>query len=270
MKSTLPTTEYVQVTPQIAAEWLKSNIGNRKVSDHVVEAYAADMRAGAWRTTHQGIAFDAAGRLLDGQHRLLAVVKAGFQVTMAVTRGLQASAQEVLDAQKPRSVSDQLQLIDGLPNANKFSGAARVIYELDNGKTLDKATLNIIRSVLAKYKDAIGEMLRAMRGTEFDSVVLVGPLAYALAADKGKIITLANQIRSGESLRKPDAAYQIREWVRKYGVRRREEAIMMTLRGAYAHLHGEQLHHFRATELARRDSEKMNEVIGFFRIANET
>ena len=36
---------------------------------------ARDMKAGHWRLTHQGIAFDPAGVLIDGQHRLWAIVE---------------------------------------------------------------------------------------------------------------------------------------------------------------------------------------------------
>lgn len=265
-----PNTDFVSITPAIATEWLKSNTSNRRISEPVVEAYAADMRAGAWKLTHQGIAFDTAGKLLDGQHRLHAIIKAGFPVTLAVTRGLSPSAQEVVDAQKPRSIADQLHLVDGLPNANKYAGACRVIAEIDAGKSIDKSTLNGVRRILADYQSDITDMLKAMRGTQFDSVTIVGPLAYCMAADREKIKVLAAQIRNGEGLKRTDPAYQIREWVQKYGCRMRREVIAVVLRGAYAHLHGESLNHFRAADLADKGSGIMEKVIEFFQVANRT
>lgn len=265
-----PTTEFVPITPLLAAVWLKSNTSNRRISEPVVEAYASDMRAGAWKLTHQGIAFDASGRLIDGQHRLHAIIKAGFPVTMSVTRGLAASAQEVVDAQKPRSISDQLHLIDGLPSANKYAGACRVIAEIEQGKHVDRSTLNGVRAILARYQPEIAEMLKAMRATEFDSVTIVGPLAYCMAADKAKVKELASQIRTGEGLHKYDPAYQIREWIRKYGCRERYQVMGVILRGTYAYLHGEQINHFRAAELADRSSPIMSRVVEFFQVANRT
>ena len=78
---------FCDVTPELAAEWLKHNRRNRKVKDTTVEAYAMDMRNGAWQTTHQGVAFDLAGNLIDGQHRLRGIVQARRPVLMVVSHG---------------------------------------------------------------------------------------------------------------------------------------------------------------------------------------
>ena len=76
------------ITPCLAKEWLQKNLYNRKIRPRKVRQYAADMRAGKWRTTHQGIAFDKEGNLMDGQHRLLAICETNIPQTMMVTRGL--------------------------------------------------------------------------------------------------------------------------------------------------------------------------------------
>ena len=65
--------EIREVTPELAEEWLKNRAPNRKLRGTVVDSYASDMSAGRWRLTHQGIAFDEAGRISDGQHRLAAI-----------------------------------------------------------------------------------------------------------------------------------------------------------------------------------------------------
>lgn len=77
----------VEVSPELAKEWLKSNTFNRKVSPSTVNRYARDMASGQWRLNHQGIAFDGHGVLVDGQHRLEAVAKSGATVRMMVTWG---------------------------------------------------------------------------------------------------------------------------------------------------------------------------------------
>ena len=265
-----PNTEFINVTPRMAQDWLAFNKSNRRISLPVVEAYANDMRAGAWRLTHQGIGFADDGTLIDGQHRLHAIVKAGFPVMLAVTRGLSSAAQEVVDAQKPRSVSDQLSLIDGLPSANKYAGACRVIAEIDKGRQLDKYTLNDIRVILGKHKQDIADIRKQMHGTEFDSVVVVGPLAYALAADRAKVLELTTQISRGEGLKRTDAGYQIREHVLRNGCRDRRAVIGVMLRGAYAHLHGEKIDHLKVAFLADLTSPLMRKVVEFFRLANRT
>ena len=80
--------ETVLVTPELAELWLKSMIANRRPSKAHVKFLASMMRRGQFRTTHQGVAFDWFGRLIDGQHRLLAIIEAGIPQQMIVTRNL--------------------------------------------------------------------------------------------------------------------------------------------------------------------------------------
>lgn len=76
-------TEWKVVTPAMATKWLEEgNTHNRKVRDSVVMRYAADMKAGRWKQTHQGIAFNGDGTLLDGQHRLFAIIEADTEVLL--------------------------------------------------------------------------------------------------------------------------------------------------------------------------------------------
>lgn len=79
-------TEVVLITPKIADELLRKNKTNRKVQQAVVDQYARDMRNQRWATTHQGILLGAEDCVIDGQHRLLAIVKSGVHQRMMVTR----------------------------------------------------------------------------------------------------------------------------------------------------------------------------------------
>jgi hypothetical protein len=106
------------ITPAQAANWLEhANNHNRSVSDRVVQQYARDIKAGRWHLTHQGIAFDPRGNLLDGQHRLWAVVEAGVPVEMHVWFNVASVAQMVTDVGRIRRLADNLRLGGGLPNA---------------------------------------------------------------------------------------------------------------------------------------------------------
>src|SRR5687767_6498481 len=93
-------TRVVYVTPQLAAKWLRRNVVFRSINDKHVRALVWAIRNGAWRLTHQGIAFDKDGHLIDGQHRLTAVVKANIAVPMCVTAGVERSTHVVFDTGK--------------------------------------------------------------------------------------------------------------------------------------------------------------------------
>ena len=63
------------ITPEKAAEMLKTfNQGNRKISDGLVKQYARAMKNDSWSHITE-LSFDTSNRLIDGQHRLSAVIK---------------------------------------------------------------------------------------------------------------------------------------------------------------------------------------------------
>lgn len=118
------TYERVKVTPALASKWLALNTHNRGVRDHKVEAYARDMRAGAWTENGDSIRFDVNGTLLDGQHRLEAIVEADMPVTMMVVTGLPPQAQETMDNGIRRSLADAL-LLRGETDVHTLSAVIR-------------------------------------------------------------------------------------------------------------------------------------------------
>lgn len=94
------------VTPDLAATWLEHNTRNRKLRQSVVERYAADMKAGRWMVTGDAIQFDTHGAVINGQHRLWAVLEAGVNVPMMVAFGLDPDVVAVLDDHLKRNLRD--------------------------------------------------------------------------------------------------------------------------------------------------------------------
>ena len=64
--------QLVEITPELAHEWLGFNTHNRNIRQRIVTAYAADMTGGDWQWNGESIKFAEDGTLLDGQHRLAA------------------------------------------------------------------------------------------------------------------------------------------------------------------------------------------------------
>ncbi len=103
-------TTYVNVGPDLAAEWLEGNVRNRRIDQKHVDCLAQEMAAGRWTVTHQGIAFDANGTLIDGQHRLWAILQSGCTIRIAVSFGLPAECIDTIDGMKARSNVDRMTL----------------------------------------------------------------------------------------------------------------------------------------------------------------
>lgn len=96
------------IDPEKATTWLEDNTSNRPIVQSHVDYLASMMKGNEWLVTHQGIAFSDKGRLLDGQHRLWAVVESGCTVQMMVSRGLDEQSFKYLDIGKKRSTGDSL------------------------------------------------------------------------------------------------------------------------------------------------------------------
>lgn len=98
----------VEVTPALAKQWLEENTENRNVRRSHLETLAREIRADRWRVTHQGIAFSALGRLMDGQHRLHAIIRANKSAVLTVFVGLDDNMFGALDRGQRRTVADEL------------------------------------------------------------------------------------------------------------------------------------------------------------------
>ena len=94
------------VTPALARDWLKLNKENRALRPNYIQKLAESMKRGEWTLTHQPIAMGD-GRLLDGQHRLLAFLESGLpKLQMSVAIGVPAQTFDVIDVGINRSHAD--------------------------------------------------------------------------------------------------------------------------------------------------------------------
>lgn len=105
----------VTITPELAESWLERNDRNRKISPPTVDRYARDMVTGHWPFTGDPIRFSDGGLLLDGQHRLAAIVRTEIACTLLVITGLHVDTQTFMDAGRKRHASDTLALAE-MPN----------------------------------------------------------------------------------------------------------------------------------------------------------
>lgn len=99
----------VMIDPAHAAELLQRNKNNRNVRENQVEALAAAMKKGEWELSNDAIVVSEGGLLLNGQHRLLAVVKSGVTCPFILFTGASDSSFDIMDTPTIRKVSDVIQ-----------------------------------------------------------------------------------------------------------------------------------------------------------------
>jgi hypothetical protein len=120
----------MKVTPKIAKEWLKKNTFNRPCSNHWVRILADRMRNNEWELNGEPIIISDKGNLLDGQHRLEAIVLSGIAITTIVTFGINETTFETLGGGKKRSIPDGL-AIRGESNTPLLAALLRMVYKYE-------------------------------------------------------------------------------------------------------------------------------------------
>lgn len=99
-----------EIDPKTAAQMLERNTHNRMIRQRHVDAMARDMENNQWRMNGEAIKIAKDGTILDGQHRLLAVVQSGVTITTAVVVNLDPEDQDVMDSGRTRTFADILRL----------------------------------------------------------------------------------------------------------------------------------------------------------------
>lgn len=103
--------DLVRFTPELASEFLrKHNFGNRSIRPHVIKKYAKSMSDGDWVLSPEPLALSTDGRLLNGQHRLSAVIASGVTCDFYVAHGFDDHVFSVLDRGATRTSYDALKV----------------------------------------------------------------------------------------------------------------------------------------------------------------
>jgi len=159
------THEMITITPEIASAWLGANHGNRNQRERKIESYGRDMLSGEWLTTGESIKFDWNGRMIDGQHRLEAVVATGVAITSLVVRGLDPRVQSVLDTNAKRSAADALGFAGVKIAAKDIAACARVGIAYEAGmltSALDNLKVDVTNLEQIAWHDANPDIASAV------------------------------------------------------------------------------------------------------------
>ncbi len=122
--------EFVNITPEKAKELLQGNTHNRNLSKSRVADLAAQMKNNKWLCNGDTIRVSKTGRLLDGQHRLNAIIASNTTQKMLLVTGLPDEVFTTIDVGAVRRSGDFLK-IGGFINSNTLaaSALAMISYE---------------------------------------------------------------------------------------------------------------------------------------------
>jgi hypothetical protein len=125
----------IDMTPDIAEDLLDENLFNRKVRVRAIDELVEALRLGDWQFNGDPVRIADSGRLLDGQHRLMAIVEANVTVPVVLITGIPDKAQMTMDAGVKRTYADHLQLNgETQPNSLGAIIASYRNYAANHGK----------------------------------------------------------------------------------------------------------------------------------------
>ncbi len=123
-------TEILNVTPQLAATWLKLNTNNRPVSRRNLQSLTHAMKSSEWKLNGESIKLND-DVLIDGQHRLMACVNAGVPFKSLVIKGMDRDVFDTIDTGSKRDAAD-IFAINGEKNVCLLASSIRTLaYYLD-------------------------------------------------------------------------------------------------------------------------------------------
>lgn len=251
------------VTPGQAKAWLDAMPIQRRLRAAQVEKIARAIRQGRWKLTANGIAFDRAGVVMDGQHRLSAIIAADRPVSIRVTFGVERSAFLATDSSSsPKTVDDALRH-DGVPAGLSTIAAqmVRMLYRTDRGFS---AFQNVLQpdneEAITSFYEHDGIMDAARLAQRVKGIVpSLGVFGFyilqASKIDTTKAVRFAEQVGSGINLQAGSPALLLRNTFmedRMKRVRRDspDQAIMIAT-AINAHLRGKSLRSWAKTEFGK-------------------
>lgn len=224
--------QVMDITVELAMQWLEERAPNRNVSDRVVAGYARDMRAGKWRLNGEAIIFDRNGRLKDGQHRLWAVIESGMPIQTVVVQGVDPDVMETIDSGRKRTFADALQ-IDGHSNTRSAASASRWMAWEQRGCSgkLGTYTPSEMRAALEAHPTIL-EAASLVSGSRAGGLVTQGLLTWVLARaleqDRARALDWLEQLNSGVGLHQRHPCYLLRErLIADKGAKRRLDQIVV-------------------------------------------
>lgn len=131
------TSEVITITPDIALDMLKQNTRNRPMNKEQVLYYANQMQRGQWQLNGESIIFSDGNVLLDGQHRLAAIVKSQTSQKMLVVRGVDGNTFATIDTGKLRTASNVFAL-EGIKNYTNVGSGIKSYLLLTSNYNSDK------------------------------------------------------------------------------------------------------------------------------------
>lgn len=212
-RTTKMKTELRTITPHWAKKTLdEKNIGNRPMNKKHVTALAAEILNGRWKINGDTICLNET-RLIDGQHRLAAVVLADKPIQSFVVDGLPSDVFDTKDIGKRRGAGDVLSIL-GHKNARRLGAALAMVDKYVTGRVESSATYSNteIEGLIEKYPDLAASIQTQLRGSSLLPLSVFDGCYYLFFQKDQQLANIfVEKISRGTGLEEGTAWYALRE-----------------------------------------------------------
>ncbi len=169
----------ITMSPALAEQLLATSLGNRRINNQRVAAWADDMKAGKWVVNGEPIIIDENGHLREGHHRLHAVIKANTLVDMYVVTGVKVENATIYDLGKPRSFADIAKMNGGDPLMTSSNVMALIRFHYVVQNNLRTISFPTAESFLYRNRDFLDTVSRISRASN-GKFARKAPVEYAM------------------------------------------------------------------------------------------
>ena len=244
------------ITPQKAKIYLARSKGNRALSPVKINQYRKAIEDGTFVVSHQGIAFDQEGKLVDGHHRLSAIVETAKSVTVLVTRGLPHEVLATIDTGRPRGFGDHLKMYSsGVTETKTLAALLKSVLSIEahvfGGAAIFAALTRTYANTeleveFEEYKDILMWARNCHKGLRQPlriSASVEGAIIFAATCTSTDLTPFLTGLLSGKDLDEHSPALTLRNWLitlrtGKNGVKETHRNIFKVLTAVRAYILG--------------------------------
>lgn len=217
----------VVITPAEAKAIMLAMPKQRPLRASNVRYFKTLIESGRFKVTHQGIAFDKEGLLMDGQNRLTACIEADAAIEIQVSFNMERDLFDSIDRGHGRNAIDDLMcaaLAKTSIEGRNLTSAVKIIWNIEKSfvpwAQVDRGGMSLsdTQDVMSRHPylyDAVAYCDRhkkALRGIGPGSAAAFYTLFHEAHAPKADLFM--EQIIKGENLRHGDPVYAFREYRR--------------------------------------------------------
>lgn len=210
------------VTPEVAKWCLGRNINNRSIKEEGVKMLVRALKSGGFVDTAETIKFDSNGELIDGQHRLAAIIRADVSAPITLAMGLPPKAKRLIDTGSKRTPRDIMVLGDIYPDMRNHLKSLAAAVKLAVQFVLETSTLKLSVPEIEEAVKQLGtENVKAVltecgrHGRKPGSLLTYAPfvaaMIFAHRLYPDQTIQFIERVASGAMLNEKDPELVLRE-----------------------------------------------------------